>query len=531
MGNFGYLHRVEPAGLSPNVEAVKQVEGRSNDNTTATAIRGSSLLLIGRLISIASNVVVRVVLAQHFLKSDLGVLLFALSVSDMVRAIVALGQDRAMSHHLVIYGEDRKQGYVLGTVLLYSATVITVWLVAASGIFLFRERLADQLGDPGADLLIMLALLITPLDSFDRMMTSFFAVFARPMSLFVRNHILNPAFKLATVGLVVFLDLPPVWVIVGLVVAGVAGLLLYLVQIPGLVRRGRVRFVTSNLRETPIRDILSFSVPLLSSEVVLLTIASVSTGMIGWLLGSDSVATYQVIWPAARLNFVVMFAFGSLVNPMISRLHRGEAGEELNRFYWDVSGWMMVLSLPVLLMTTAYAERTTVFLFGEQYRDSAPILALLSIASFFDVAFGFNQQALQIHRRVNWVLVVNVTTGLFIVAANLALVPAMGPIGAAIAALVGMVLRNFANHWRLLTTTAVANPIPPVRRVYVRIGFLIAAAVAVRFAVDPGIAVAIVVAATLALVGLTANVADLRLVETFPQAARLRRFPVLERWL
>ena len=102
----------------------EQVEGRSNDNTTARAIRGSSLLLIGRLISIASNVVVRVVLAQHFLKSELGVLLFALSVSDMVRAIVALGQDRAMSHHLVIYGEDRKQGYVFGTVLLRGPNVV-----------------------------------------------------------------------------------------------------------------------------------------------------------------------------------------------------------------------------------------------------------------------------------------------------------------------------------------------------------------------------------------------------------------------
>ncbi len=508
------------------------MEGRSNDNSTAKAIRGSSLLLIGRLISIASNVVVRVVLAQHFLKTELGVLLFALSVSDMVRAVVALGQDRAMSHHLVIYGEDREEDhYVFGTVVLYSVTVITVWLVAASGVFLFRERLAGQLGEPGAELLIMLALLITPLDSFDRMMTSFFAVFARPISLFVRNHILNPAFKLATVGLVVYFDLPAVWVIVGLVAAGVAGLGLYLVQIPGLVRQGRVRFVTSNLRDTPVRDILSFSVPLLSSEVVLLTIASISTGMIGWLLGSGSVATYQVIWPAARLNFVVMFAFGSLVNPMISRLYRREAGAELNRFYWDVSGWMMVLSLPVFLMTTIFAERTTVLLFGEQYRDSAPILALLSVASFFDVAFGFNQQALQIHRRVNWVLVVNVTTGLFIVAANLVLVPAMGPVGAAVAALVGMVLRNIANHWRLLGTTAVANPIPSARRVYGRTGLLIAAALAVQCALDPGIALSIVVAGVLALVGFTSNVTDLRLVETFPQAARLRRFPVLERWL
>ena len=513
------------------MEAVSEVEGPEDNNSTAKAIRGSSLLLVGRLISIASNVVVRVVLAQHFLKAELGVLLFALSISDMVRAVVALGQDRAMSHHLVIYGEDREKDYVLGTVLFYSATVISVWLIAASGIFLFRDQIAGSLGEPGADFVIMLALLITPLDSFDRMMTSFFAVFARPISLFVRNHILNPAFKLATIGLVVYFDLSPVWVIVGLIAAGVAGLLLYLVQIPGLVKQGRVRFVRSNLRETPIREILSFSMPLLSSEVVLLTIASVSTGMIGWMLASEAVATYQVIWPAARLNFVVMFAFGSLVNPMISRLYRREAGTELNQFYWDVSGWMMVLSLPVLLMTTAYGEQTTVFLFGDQYRDSAAILALLSVASFFDVAFGFNQQALQIHRRVNWVLLVNLSTGLFIVAANLVLIPAMGPLGAAVAALVGMVLRNIANHWRLRQATAVRNPNPVVRRVYARIGALIAVAVAVQLTFDPGILVAFAVSAVLALIGLATNTSDLRLVETFPQAARLRRFAVLERWL
>ena len=60
-------------------------------HATTKQIRGSSLLLVGRLITVVVNYAVQVVIVRYLTKSDFGAFAYALSIEAFVETLIALG--------------------------------------------------------------------------------------------------------------------------------------------------------------------------------------------------------------------------------------------------------------------------------------------------------------------------------------------------------------------------------------------------------------------------------------------------------
>ena len=81
-------------------------------------IRGSSLLLFGRLLSVAANFGTQVMIVRYLSKTDYGIFAYALAIAGAGQSIAVLGLDRAVGRFLPMYDERGEHGRLLGALLM-----------------------------------------------------------------------------------------------------------------------------------------------------------------------------------------------------------------------------------------------------------------------------------------------------------------------------------------------------------------------------------------------------------------------------
>src|SRR4029453_12572905 len=86
-------------------------------------IRGSSLLLLGRVLAVAVNFGIQVMIVGYLTKADYGVFRYVLATAGAGQSIAVLGLDRSVSRFLPTYDERGEHGRLLGSLLMVTATI------------------------------------------------------------------------------------------------------------------------------------------------------------------------------------------------------------------------------------------------------------------------------------------------------------------------------------------------------------------------------------------------------------------------
>lgn len=501
---------------------------------THRALRGSTLLLFGRLLSVLMNFGTQVLIVRYLSKTDFGLFAYALSLVVMGQSIAALGIDRAVSRFLPIYDEHREDGKLLGTLVVAAGTIAVLGLAIVVLVAGLGDMIATSgpggTGAAGSAVLLIL-IVLAPLQALDTVLIATFAAFSKSKSIFVRKHLLTPGLRLAAVVAVVALAGDAEALAIGYVVGGALGVLLsigLLVSIlrsTGIVERVRAGGAGISL---PSRELYAFALPLLAMDLLFVLMNTSNVIMLGHFGNAEEVADYRVVQPAAHLNLVIMSTFALLFTPAAARLFAREDRNGMSDLYWRTSVWVAVATFPVLAITTAFAEPVTVLMFGEQYRESGTILALLAIGYYVSAALGFNGLTLRVHGLVKAVVVVSVIAAVLNLALNLILIPAYGAIGAGIGLCVTFLLHNVLKQAALTRGTGIPFFERKHLPAYASIVGATGALTAVSLLTDPPLVVAgLLVAAASAFV-LIVSRPSIQIGDTFPE---LRRLPLLGRFV
>jgi O-antigen/teichoic acid export membrane protein len=126
----------------------------------------------------------------------------------------------------------------------------------------------------------------------------------------------------------------------------------------------------------------------------------------------SDVAFYRAAAPIAELNNIVFASFTLLYTPLAARLFARADYRGINGLYWQTAAWMSVLTFPIFAVTFSLAKPLTMFLYGARYAPSGPVLALLSLASYFNVILGFNLQTLKVFKRWRYIIPASMVTAL-----------------------------------------------------------------------------------------------------------------------
>ncbi len=493
-------------------------------------IRGSAMLLVGRLLSLGMNFAGQVLIVRFLSKVEYGSFAFALSVVSLGSTMALLGFDKTLSRFGPIYHERGDQGRLLGSIALMLTTLIglgTAIVLVACGVLAAWG--GGAAGNSDSASLLLLLIVLVPINAIDSFLLSLFAVFANPRYIFFRRYVLSPGLKLLTVTAVVFGHGSVEWLAVGYTASGILGVVICAVLLRRVIlEEGLLRHARWSEMRLPTREIFGFSLPLMTSDLTFLLKGTLVILFLEFVLGSTSVAEYRAVFPLARLNEVVVATFGILFMPTAARFFAQRKHAAIDDLYWKTATWITALSFPVFAACFAFSEPLTVLVFGAEYATSAPVLVLLSLGFYANALFGFNVLTLKAYGRVRFLVLSDLAAMTFAIAANLLLIPRYGIWGAAVATCSTQFLQNVINHYGLARHTSV-RPFPRYcLGTYLTVLLATAVLVEVQQLWHPPIAaaLALVAGATVVVVGVSRK--QLELTDAIPQLAR---FPLLARVL
>lgn len=487
-------------------------------------IRGSSLLLLGRLVSLGVMCAVQVLVVRHFSRTDYGAWTYALSVVTLLQSVAALGLDRSVTRFLAIYRERGDLARVRGLVLLLVGvvagfgTLITVLLVSFPG-FIARVTGVD------AHVLALLNVIIflVPLEALDLLFTGLFACLGQARAIVVRRHIIAPGLKLAAVVVLVAVNANVTFLAYGYLAASVIGMLLYG---PMVLRSARQLGLAGHDIRTqptavPAREVFAFTLPLLSADLAGAVIWSAGTLTLGYFSSLDQVALFTAAVPLAVLNETVARNFTVLYTPAISRLYARQDHEAINQMYWRTAVWVAVLTFPVFVLTFSASGSLLNILYGTKYSDAAVILSLLALGVYVNVALGLNGLTLRLLSDVRYSVTVNIVAAIVAIVANVAVVPHYGAFGAGCATALTAVLHCVLKQVGLARATGVRPFELSLSALYVGIVLAAGVVIAGQWMMPGRPSILLIMAGAASLLLLVASKRMLMVTETFPEVMRV----------
>ncbi len=318
--------------------AVKPLEGEKI--STRRNIRGSSLLMGGRFISMGVNYVVQVLIANYLSTTEYGAFAYALSLVALGETIVTLGLDRAVTRFLPIYHERDEYNKLFGTMVMVFSSIITLGVLAILLVQLFQGMLTQSISDPRAVALLTIMIVLSPVQALDNILNGLFAVFSKPKAIFFQKYILGPALRLVVVILLVVASSDVMFLAAGYVLSAIVGITIFgavlwrVLREQGLIARFRLRGI-----QIPVREVLMFTVPLLASDLVYVVMNTMDAVLLENFHGLESVAAFRVVQPTARFNQLILTSFALLFTPAAARLFARGDREGINNLYWQNAVW------------------------------------------------------------------------------------------------------------------------------------------------------------------------------------------------
>jgi O-antigen/teichoic acid export membrane protein len=362
----------------------------------------------------------------------------------------------------------RGQTHLLGPCLSAAfRPVVLVALAVGVALYVGAAPLAHlTVDDPGADAvaanLRLLALFVPVMVLSDTMLAATRGYrLIRPTVLL--DRIVRPLLQVAGVGLVALAAAGPeaftaAWALPYLPVVVLAGYALrraHATTVADLPRRKVKRAHRQAVRTAFWR----FTGPRSIASVAQLALQRVDVLMVAALAGLGAAATYAV---AGRFVVLGQFAnqgISQAVQPRLAEALAVRDTAEANRLYRTATGWLVLLTWPLYLLVMTYAP-PYLGLFGPSYRDGASIVVVLAAAMMLATGCGMVDIVLSMAGRTSWNLAnVGVALGLT-VGLNLALIPHLGALGAAI----GLAAAVAANNLLPLAQVGVALGLHPFGR-------------------------------------------------------------------
>jgi O-antigen/teichoic acid export membrane protein len=486
-------------------------------------VRGSTLLLVGRLVSLLFTVLTQIMIVRALSKADYGVFAYAFTLTAAGRVLMSLGQGRLLSRFMAKYEEEQDYARMCGAILMAVGAIVVTATVLLGGMAAgLAPLIGGAFGDPSTAGVLLVLMFLAPLNALDQVFVSIFAVFSKPTAIFYRKYLLTPALQLAVVVLIALTNGTVEQLALGYVLSSAFGIGIYVWLFFGVMRDRGITFRPGKDRIIlPFREVFSFSVPTLTTELVYLVTNTGSVIILGHYHGSKAIADFRAVLPAARLNQVVYQTFVTMFLPMTTRLHTRGDHDGVRETYWHSSHFQAVATFPIMVMTTVFARDTTVTLFGHRYASASDVLVALAIGYYVSIALGFNMYVLQVYGRLKFLVYSNIGVCVVSLGLAFALSPAYGAKGAAIAGGATMAAQNVVNQIALVRTIGWGPD--PMRwiRPYLVLAAGLLVLVVVRLAFDPGFVVAVLASAVVSLGLLRATRDDLQLLSLFPELKRI----------
>ena len=499
------------------------------NQSTKKHLRGSTLLLTGRVIAMVANFIVQVLIVRYLSKSDYGAFAYVLSLVSLGSSLAVFGFEKTVTRYIPMYQERGEYHKVFGSLIMMVSAVFSLGFFLVLLVFGLRGWIATSVvHDPLAVQLLLLLIFLTPIQAMDSLLVGMLAIFSKPSSIFFRRYVLGPSLRLLVVILLIVFQKDVYFLSTGFIAAGTLGILIYYgILIHDLRKEESWKHFSLQKIKIPVKEIFGFSIPLFTSSFVFMVRTHLVIILLEYFRGTLDVAAYRAVQPVSDLNTTVVQSFALLFMPTMARLYARKDHEGIDNLYWQSAVWIAVISFPIFLLTFSLAQPLTVLLFGERYAQSGWIMAVLAFGYYFNAALGFNADTLRTYGRFRYTVVVDFVVTFICLGLSMIIIPRYGAMGAAIVTCATLVLYNILNHIGLSFATKINLFEGRYLKVYLSIILGTLGLVLLQSWLNLPIYVGVLLAGIISLVVLVLNRAVLNIEHLFPELLRFRLIQVL----
>lgn len=413
---------------------------RTTTDTLKRLAGGTAFLFVGNVIGLGSTFVTRVVAARHLGPADYGLVILGVTTLNLLTLLALVGLHQGIARQLP--REESPSEIFYGAAL--TAILVSVAITAIA--FAMTDTIVDLLAGPAFTPIYQLFVVVLPLVVFARLVVGTARGDENATGrVLIWNICQQGLVAVAVVAAAILglglLALTSLW-IGALVATGVVAAI-FLVRytdvglpMPSLVwgRRESLFQHASTL--------VVFSLPLMLSGTMRLTMQQADNFLIGFYLLSSDVGVYDSTYTMGRLLFIVTATVGYLFLPIFSDLHAEDASGQMDRFYKLTAKWMAVLVLPAYLLMLFHPEIVLSTAFGTEYTVGAHSLQLVATGFFIHVAMGITGNGLIAIGGTRSIAMGNAAALVMNLGLNVMLIPRYGITGAAAASAVAYATAN-----------------------------------------------------------------------------------------
>lgn len=473
--------------------------------------RGGALNLGGAAATAVANFLIVMVVTRSTSAGLAGALFAATSVAVMLGAVARLGTTTGLVYWIARLRALGRPNDVRRALSLALLPVLFLGVVCAGALLWLADPLGRMIGDEWAGeasaFLRQLGILLPAIVVNDAIFaaTRGFSTMRPTASL---DLVLRPVLQLAlTVAAVLsgrFEMLALAWALPYALSAlmGAFWLVRLVSRLPKPVDTGAPRLAG--------REFWRYTGPRAVSTIVQLALQRLDIVLVAALRGPADAAVYTAATRFLVVGQLVSKALSTAAQPSISALVAVGKRSEAGQTYQTATGWLVLVAWPLYLIMFGFAPEL-MQLFGDGYGQGATVLRVLSAAMLFATASGMVDGMLNMAGKTTWTLVNSSLALVTMLVIDLALIPGLGAVGAAIGWAAAIVVNNaipLVQLWRAfglhpfgvgartamgLASVTIGMPVlvmtaagtsPTLRIVIVGIGVLLMIAASVRRADD-----------------------------------------------
>ena len=221
----------------------------------------------------------------------------------------------------------------------------------------------------------------------------------------------------------------------------------------------------------PVREVLRYSLPLTLNQVLHVGVRQQEVFLLAYFVSAAQVGLYGAGLKTAAIVGFVLQATNAIFAPVIAQLHGNRELDLLRRTYATVCRWCFTLGLPFFLVCLVFG-REVLLLWGPEFGAGWLVLVVLAAGQLANLSTSAAGTLLVMGERQKVELANSVCALLLGLGLDLALIPRLGILGAAVAAGASLAavnaLRAFqvrrlwgatpfgAGHWKPLVAGAAA---------------------------------------------------------------------------
>ncbi|WP_414837767.1 flippase [Candidatus Nanosalina sp. VS9-1] len=197
------------------------------------------------------------------------------------------------------------------------------------------------------------------------------------------------------------------------------------------------------------RELVRYSFPLMLSGMVSIFMGWTDTAFLGYYMSESVVGLYNAAFPTAMLILIPIQALGSLT--LTSFAEQNTKDENPGKTLKTTARWVFIFTFPAFLIMTLYSSELLHLLFGSKFASAGTALAVLALGNMLGASTGHIADLLKSKGHTKPIFYNNIANVVLNIILNIALIPTLGMLGAAIATASSSIFMNFllvAETWR-----------------------------------------------------------------------------------